>query len=90
MAKYFKPGKLSQIHCTYFKLEGASSMLYPLRVNSSLADISDGPLKDRHSVTLTEKDTKVVGSLMREWMALQSHLLWLTDLQTTEHSSPML
>ena len=49
-------------------------------MNANLADISDGPLKDRHSVTLSEKDTEVVESLTRESTALQSHLLWLTDL----------
>ena len=49
-------------------------------MNASLADISDGPLKEKRSVSLTEKDTEVAESLSREAMALQSHLLWLTDL----------
>ena len=55
-------------------------MLYPSTVNANLADISDSPSKDRHSVTLTEQDTEVVKSLTKESTALQSHLLWMADL----------
>ena len=54
--------------------------LEPGRVNASLADISDGPLKEKHSVGLTEKDPEVAESLSREAMVLQSHLLWLMEL----------
>ena len=80
MGKHLKPGNLSQMRFTYFKPEGASSTLYPARVNANLADVSEGPLKEKHSVGLTEKDTEVVEALSREATALQSHLLWLTDL----------
>ena len=55
-------------------------MLHPTRVNANLADILDGPLKDRHSVIFTEKDTEVAESLTRDSTALQTHLLRLADL----------
>ena len=34
MGKYLKPGKLSQTRSTYFKPEGASSIIFPARVNA--------------------------------------------------------
>ena len=80
MGKYLKPGKLLQTRCTYFKPESASSALFAAKINANLTDISDGPLKEIHSVSLTEKDMKVAESMSREATALQSHLLWLTDL----------
>ena len=65
--------------CTYFKLEGASSTLYPFQVNINLADFSDGLLKDRRSITLSKKDTKVVESLTRESSALLMALTQRSD-----------
>ena len=79
MGKYLKPGKLSQRRSTYFKPKGASSIIFIARVNANLVDVS-GPLKEKHNVSLSEKDTEVVEALSREATALQSHLLWLTDL----------
>ena len=57
-----------------------SSTIFPTRVIANLGNISDGPLKDKHSVSLSEKDTEVAEALLREATALQSHLLWITDL----------
>ena len=57
IGNYLKAEMSSQIHCSYFKPEGASSILYLARVNANLAELSDGPLKDKQSITLTEKDT---------------------------------
>ena len=55
MDNYLKGGKSSQTCCSYFKLEGAASTLYPARVNANLTEISNGPLKDKQCIT--EKDT---------------------------------
>ena len=70
------------MRCTYFLPEDASSTLYPARGNANLASnlVSDGPLKEKHSISLTEKDTEVAEALSREATALRCHLLWLTDL----------
>ena len=80
MGKYLKPGKLSQARCTYFKPEGASFTLYSAKVNANLADISDGNLKARHSMTISKKDPEVAESLIREATAIQRQFLRLTDL----------
>ena len=70
---YLKTLKSSQTRCTYFKPEGASSTLYSARFKANLTDLSDCPLKDHHlSHHLWERH--------RESTALQSHLLWLSDL----------
>ena len=56
------------------------STIYPVRINANLGNVSDGPMKDKHSVTLSERDSEVTEALCREAAALQSHLLWITDL----------
>ena len=73
-------GKLSQTRSTYFKPEGTSSTLYPARINANLGDLSDGPVKDKKTITISEKDTEIAELQNPESAALQSHLLWLTDL----------
>lgn len=78
MGNFLKAGKSSQTRCTYFKPEGASSTLYPARVNANLTEFLDGP----QDPLLSQKTTEVAESLIRESMALQSHLLWVTDLLT--------
>ena len=80
MDTYLKAGKMSQTNAAYFKHVGASSTLYPARVNANLADLSDGPLKDKKSISIGERDTEITESLNRELTALCSHLLWLTNL----------
>ena len=37
-------------------------------------------MKDKHSVSLSERDTEITEALSREAAALQSHLLWVIDL----------
>ena len=64
----------------YFKAEGASSTFYPARVNANLVKIWFGPLKEKHMISLTHKDTEVAETFARESSALHSHLLGLTDL----------
>ena len=75
IGKYLKPGKLAQTRTTYFRPEGASSTIFPARVNANLSDVSDGPMKDKLSVNLSERDTEVTEALSRGAAALQSHLL---------------
>ena len=43
-------------------------------------ELSDGPLKDKHDIPLTDKDAEVAEAFGRESSTLHSHLLWLTDL----------
>ena len=50
MGKYLKR--------TYFCPEWASSTIFPARVNANLSDVSDGPMKDKCSVTLSERDSE--------------------------------
>ena len=64
----------------HFKPEGASSTLCPVQTNANLADLSDGPLKDKKSISIGEKDMEITKSLTRESAVLHSDLLWLTDL----------
>ena len=80
MGSFLKPGKTSHTRATYFKPEGASSTFYPPKVNANLVELSNGPLKDKHAIPLTDKDTEVAEAFGRESSALHSHLLWLTDL----------
>ena len=80
MGKYLKPGRLSQTRTMYFCPEGASSTICPAQINTNLSDVSDGPMKDEHSVTLSERESEVTEALCREAAALQSHLVWVTDL----------
>ena len=74
MGSYLKAGKMCVSNT------GSFSTLYPARVNASLADLSDGPLKDKKSISIGERNTEITESLTRESTALHSHLLWLTDL----------
>ena len=69
-----KAGRSSQLRCTYFKPEGASSTLHLAKVNANLADLSDRPLKDKKSISISDKDAEVDESLIRESGALKSHL----------------
>ena len=71
---------MSQTRATYIKPEGASSTPYPAWINASLADLSDGPLKNKKSISIEEKDTEITKSLTCESTVLHSHLLWLTYL----------
>ena len=80
MGSFLKPGKTSHTRATYFKLEGASSTFYPAKVNANLVELSDGPLKDKHAIPLTDEDDKVAEAFRRESSASHSHMLWLTDL----------
>ena len=78
MGSYLKPGKSSQLK--YFKPEGASSTFYSTKVNTNLGKLADGSLKEKHVISLTDKDTKVAETFAKESSALHSHLLWLMDL----------
>ena len=59
MGSYLKPRRSSHTRATYFKPEGGSSTFYPARINANLAELSDGPLKEKHSISLTDKDAEV-------------------------------
>ena len=55
MGSYLKAGKMSQTCAAYFKPEVMSSTLYPAQVNANLADLSDGPLKDKKSISMGKR-----------------------------------
>ena len=80
MGLYLKPRKSFHNKGIYFKSLGASSTFYPARINANLAEISDGSFKEKHAISITDKDTKVTEIFARELSVLHSHLLWLTDL----------
>ena len=65
MGKYLKPSKLAHTRTTYFRPEGESSTIFPARANANLSDVSDGPIKDKCSVNLLERDTEVTEALCR-------------------------
>ena len=56
------------------------STFYPAKVNTNMVELSDGPLKDKYSIPLSEKDAETAEAFGRESSALDSHLLWLRDL----------
>ena len=53
MGSFLKPGKTSHTRATYFKPEGAVSTFFPAKVNANLAELSDGLLKDKHSIPIS-------------------------------------
>ena len=53
-------------------------------MNANLGDFSDRPLKDKKSISISDKDTEMAEYPTGESAALQSHLLWLTDLLNCE------
>ena len=73
MGSYVKPSSHSK--ATYFKPEGMLSTFYLSRVNTNLVEISDGLLKEKHTISFTDKDTEVAETFARESLALNSHLL---------------
>ena len=66
MGSYLKPGKSSHTKGMHFKPEGVWSIFYPTRVNANLVEISDDPLKERHMIFVTDKDTEVAETFARE------------------------
>ena len=54
----------------YFKLKGTSFTLYLAQVNANLSELSDGPLKDKQTISRTEKDMEIAESLTRKFSAL--------------------
>ena len=62
------------------KLSLGASMTYLAKIFENLTNLSDGPLEDKKSTLIADKDTEIAESLVTESSALQSHLLWLTDL----------
>lgn len=59
MGSYYRPGKSSQIGRIYFKPKGTSFTFYPARVNANLSNLSDGTLKEKRSISLSNKDSEV-------------------------------
>ena len=49
-------------------------------MNANLGEISDDLVKEKHALSLPDKDTKVSVTFSTESWALHSHVLWLTDL----------
>ena len=60
MGSFLKPGKTSHTRATYFKPEGAVSTFSPAKVNANLAELSDGPLKEKHSIPISDKDAETL------------------------------
>ena len=56
MGNYLNSDRSFQLRYAYFKPEDASSTLYPARVNANLGDFSDGPLKDKIFISLSEQE----------------------------------
>ena len=56
------------------------STFYPAKVNTNMVELSDGLLKDKHSIPLSDKDAETTEAFGHESSALHSQLLWLTDL----------
>ena len=54
--------------------------MFPQRVNSNLADLSEGPLRAPRPHSFSERELEVKDQQATELASLLSHMSWLVDL----------
>ena len=81
ISSFRKGGKHSNTRISYFHQKGKlPQTLYPSKVKAPLSGLFPGPMRTRGLLT---KEAESAEQYYREASALQSHLLWISDILLT-------